>query len=269
MQESASRSSYRNPSRGNLPFRFCARLRALIVGAVAVLSGCQNLNLYTVEEDRQIGLAAYEETLGGAAILRSGSRADMVERVMNRLHQAMDDDLGFNWEVRLVDDASVVNAWALPGGKMAVYTGILPVTQDEDGLAAVMGHEMAHATLRHGTQRMSREVLSQTALGILLDQTGTQDYAQLGELARQVVLTLPYSREQELAADVEGMMYMAHAGYDPRAAPDLWRRMSELGSGGGVEILSTHPSDAQRIENLEAHMPQALAAYEQARGARP
>jgi len=269
MQESTSRSSYPNRSRGSLAFRISAWTRALVVGAVATLSACQNLNLYTVEEDRQIGLAAYQETLGGAAILRSGSRAAMVERVMENLRGAMEDDLGFEWEVQLVDDASVVNAWALPGGKMAVYTGILPVTQDEDGLAAVMGHEMAHATLRHGTQRMSREVLSQTALGILLDQAGAQDYAQLGELARQVVLTLPYGREQELAADVEGMMYMARAGYDPRAAPALWRRMSELGSGGGVDILSTHPSDEQRIQNLEARLPEALKAYELARGVRP
>jgi len=167
------------------------------------------------------------------------------------------DQQGFAYDVKLLQDDETVNAWCLPCGKMAVYTGILPVCQDEVGLAVVMGHEIGHAIARHGTQRMSTDSLAQSALGLL----GEQNYQQLGAMAYEMLFSLPYGRKHELEADHIGLILMARAGYDPRKAIDFWQRMEALGGSSGPEWLSTHPSHGTRIEELNNLMPEAMAIY--------
>jgi predicted Zn-dependent protease len=155
----------------------------------------------------------------------------------------------------------------MPGGKMAVYTGILPVTKDETGLAVVMAHEIGHAIARHGTERVSLEMGPNIAIELL----GGENKA-LYSTATQLAVSLPWGRKQELEADEIGLIYMARAGYDPRQAVEFWKRMAAQSKGGAPpEFLSTHPSDATRIEQLEDLLPKAMKVYEGAttKGARP
>lgn len=174
----------------------------------------------------------------------------------------------FDWQYNVVNDPTV-NAWCMPGGKVVVYTGILPVTQDDAGLAVVMGHEIAHAIARHGNERMSQGMALQ-GVGMTLEVL-TQ---QKPSLARDLFLQsygigsqlgmLAYGRKQESEADKMGLVFMAMAGYDPREAPAFWERMSANGGAAPPEILSTHPSDATRIADLNAYMPEALKYYKPA-----
>ena len=238
---------------------------ALCIPTAGPLLGCRTtpvtgrraLNFFSPTDDVQLGTEAYEEITGSQKLIRSGAQYDMVVRAMNRL-AAVADDEGWQWEVRLIDDDSMVNAFALPGGKMAVYTGILPVCQDETGLAVVMGHEIGHVVARHGTERMSRSVPQQ----VLLQAIDLGEYGQLAGTFLDVAWGLPHGRSQESEADHIGLVYMARAGYDPRAAVAFWERMNSLSSGGGPpEFLSTHPSHETRVEQLEELMPAALAEY--------
>lgn len=221
------------------------------------ITGRKQFNLVGIEADMQLGAQGYSEALQGAPTLNSGSQHAMVKRVFDRI-VAVADDPGFEWEIKLVDDAKVVNAWAMPGGKMAVYTGILPVTQSETGLAVVMGHEIGHAVARHGTERISQQM----GITLLLElAAGQGTSAQWGE-ALALGVFLPWGRKQELEADVIGLMYMARAGYDPREASRFWTRMSELSGGSKPpEILSTHPSDETRIAQIEDNMKKALKVW--------
>lgn len=219
-------------------------------------SSCSSLNIFGLDEDRRIGAEAYPELLANERVLTSGADKARVDRVFQRL-LAVADDPGFEWEMRVVDDDSVVNAWALPGGKMAVYTGILRVAADDAELAVVIGHEMAHAQARHGTQRMTFEVLTETGLGLLFGeaQEGATQWSRLGKS----IVGLKYGRDDELESDRMGLFTMARAGYDPSAAPRFWRRMAQEGGGGSLELLSTHPSDERRIAQLEALLDEARA----------
>jgi len=173
---------------------------------------------------------------------------------------------GFQWAFNVVDE-NTVNAWCMPGGKVVVYTGLLPVTQDEQGLAVVMGHEIAHAIARHGNQRMSQGLLIQTGgavLSVALSQktAATQQlFMQSFGIGSQLGM-LSYSRKHETEADKMGLIFAAMAGYNPEAAVTFWQRMSQ--SSGGQkppELLSTHPSDDRRIKNLQAFMPEAKKYY--------
>jgi predicted Zn-dependent protease len=175
----------------------------------------------------------------------------------------------------LFDDAKTPNAFCLPGGKVGVYTGILPITKDEAGLATVVGHEVAHAVARHGAERVSQGLLFQLggqALDVAMknnSQTARQVALSAYGLGGQVGVLLPYSRKQESEADHIGLLYMARAGYDPRAAVDFWKRFAaykDQHGGGQPEFLSTHPLDETRIRLLEALMPQAVAEYQAAGG---
>ena len=164
-----------------------------------------------------------------------------------------------------------VNAFCLPGGKIVVYTGILPYTQTEGALAAVMGHEMGHAVARHGSQRLLRSSLAQTflmganfSMGNLDPQQRQAVMAALGAGAQYGVL-LPFSRQHETEADELGLLYMARAGYDPHEAISFWERMEKAGGSQPPQFMSTHPSHGTRIRNLEALMPKAEAEYEKAR----
>lgn len=192
--------------------------------------------------------------------------ADAVETYMKR--HGMKEQVGhFNWEFHLVKD-DAANAWAMPGGKVVVYTGILPITKNRTGLAVVMGHEIAHAVANHGNERMSQGLLAQFG-GIALAEamsTKPQAVQQLWMaaygLGAQVGVILPYSRLQEKEADRLGLVFMAMAGYDPRAAVDFWQRMAAKKDGKSPpEFLSTHPADQTRIAHIKQMIPEAMRYY--------
>jgi len=181
-------------------------------------------------------------------------------------NKAGDRVAGFEWEFNVVND-NTVNAWCMPGGKVVVYTGILPICETDAGLAVVMGHEIAHAIARHGNERMSQGLAIQAG-GMTLEAVTQQKPSLAGDLFLQSygigsqLGMLAYSRKHETEADKMGLVFMAMAGYDPREAPQFWTRMS-AGSGGAAppEFLSTHPSDVTRVQDLERYMPEALKYY--------
>ncbi len=272
-----SRGSSVRRSRLPSPCRPCRSGRSglLLAGLVSALllsTGCQSVagtdrrqfNAYSIEQEIALGDEAYAEMKVGASTIKSGPEFEMVGRVTDRIAAAADrlhPEIAsrFEWEVILIDDDDVVNAWALPGGKMAVYTGILPFTKTEDGLAAVMGHEAAHAIARHGGENMTRQgLVSLLAIGaaVMVDPedrpivaAAAGAYGLLGEPA--------FSRAQESEADELGLFLAADAGYDPRESVSLWERMSARG-GEPLEFLSTHPNSETRIRDLERLMPVAL-----------
>jgi predicted Zn-dependent protease len=173
---------------------------------------------------------------------------------------------GYKWEFNTVDSKDI-NAWCMPGGKVVVYTGLLAVTQNETALAIVMGHEIAHAVAKHGSERMSRAMVQQlggTALEVALSQKPQQTrdlFMTSYGIGSQVGAMLPWSRQQETEADQFGLIFAAMAGYDPREAIPFWQRMSSAGGAKQPEFLSTHPSDDTRMRKLNQFMPEALKYY--------
>ena len=218
--------------------------------------------------------AQYDQFLNENTVITGTADAAMVERVGKKLADAaqkwyesdgsphyLDD---YRWEYKLVKDDQI-NAWCMPGGKIVVYTGILPVTKTEAGLAVVLGHEISHALLNHGQQRMSADLLQQIgALGVAVgsQMAGLSPDMQSGlmtayGLGTTVGATLPFSRSHESEADHYGLILMAIAGYNPDEAVPFWERMAAMGGGGTPEFLSTHPSDATRIKQLQNWTPEA------------
>ena len=223
------------------------------------------------EQEQALGLQSYREVLAQSEVVTSGRERELVAEVARRLARAVGDaGQGFDWQVSLIRSEQV-NAFCLPGGKIAVYTGILPVAQDEAGLAAVMGHEMAHAIARHGSQRLLRTSLAQTVMTGAQFSFSDMDLNQrrmiiaaLGAGAQFGVL-LPFSRQHETEADEMGVLYMARAGYDPEASIAFWERMQQAGGGSrSPEFASTHPSGESRIAHLREIMPRAKAEYAKA-----
>lgn len=239
-------------------------LRLLPLLLLPLLPGCQNLNFYTEAEEAQLGAQAYAEETGKYPAVTRGAQYELVQRVGHKIAAATGKD--YQWEFKLLQADDVPNAFCLPGGKVAVYSGILPLTQNENGLAVVLGHEVAHATQRHGGKRMTESTLTQVALAAAaagLSLTKMSNDAKQGWMAAfgigaQVGLLLPYSRAHETEADEVGIRYAIRAGYDPWEAPKLWERMSKLGSSG-PSWLSTHPASADRARNLERVIPGILA----------
>jgi predicted Zn-dependent protease len=220
------------------------------------------------QQEEALGLQSYREILSQSQTIQSGREYDMVVRVAERLARATGDTArDFHWQVSLIQSPQV-NAFCLPGGKIAVFTGILPYARTEAGLAAVMGHEMAHAVARHGSQRLLRTSMAQTlmmgAQFSMSDMDPRQRQAVMAALGAgaQYGVLLPFSREHELEADQMGLLYMARAGYDPREAISFWERMSQAGGGQPLEFASTHPSHGTRIDELRQALPRALAEYE-------
>ncbi len=220
------------------------------------------------EQEAALGLQSYQKILSESKVLRSGQAVDLVREIGYRLAAVVDDDPGFEWEFNVIESEQA-NAFALPGGKVAVYTGILPIVQNEDGLSAVMGHEIAHAVARHGAERMAYQKLVQygsmaasMSLGSMDLDTQRMIMGALGMGAQYGVL-LPFSRKHESEADFMGLIYLARACYDPREAPKIWQRMSGLSSGQPSEFMSTHPSHETRIKQLNAWMPEALAVQKE------
>ncbi len=224
------------------------------------------------QQEEALGLQSYKQVLQQSQIIDSGPEFDRVTRVAQGLAAATGTSAkGFDWRVSLVR-SSQVNAFCLPGGKIVVYTGILPVARTDEGLATVMGHEMAHATLRHGSERLLQQKATQTVMTGVQTSVGDMSYEQqraiMGAIGAgaQYGLLLPFSREHESEADKVGLLYMARAGYDPREAVEFWTRMSQVSSGGKPpEFMSTHPSDSTRIAQLKKLLPAAEAEYEQAK----
>jgi len=229
-------------------------------------------------EVMEMSRASYREVLKESKVITGTPEAEMVNRVGRRIARASEEFLRnegpagragkFNWEFSLIDDDETVNAWAMPGGKIAFYTGILPLTEDENGVAVVMGHEVAHALANHGRERLSQLLLFQlgaTGLDLALrkePETTRELWLTAFGLGAQVGLLLPYSRVQEYEADRIGLILTARAGYDPRSAVPLWERMMKEGEGGFLEFLSTHPATGKRIREIEDMMPEALRYYQ-------
>ncbi len=251
--------------------------QALAAFSLLLLTACVAENTVTgrsqfiiipPSQDAALGLEALNEVKKTAPVVTSGRLATRVQLIGERI-AAISDKPELDWEFIVIDEP-VLNAWALPGGKVAVYRKMLDNLND-DQLAAVLGHEVAHAVLRHGAEQMSRAQAQNMAivgLGILVSsQTEDQQTAQmavgLGALAAQGFVALPHSRKMELEADHIGTIYMAKAGYDPRNAVSLWQKMAQLKEGGGSQpaFLSTHPSDDKRISRLEARMDEYLSYY--------
>lgn len=248
------------------------------VGALAYfLTGCATVPLTGRKQFNMVpdgmmdgmGEDSWRQVRGENRAVRAGSEREMLERIARRVIAASGMEGG--WEVELFDAPRTVNAFAIPGKKIGVFTGILPYTRDEAGLAAVIGHEVGHVMARHSAERMSQVLTLQVGLSVLdeaLLQKKMQDPQTralvLGALGAGAALgvVLPYSRMHESEADHIGIILMAKAGYDPHAAPELWRRMP---GGGGSDFMSTHPSHERRISQLEGWMPEAMQYYQQTR----
>lgn len=221
------------------------------------------------EQENALGLQSYKDVLRKSRTITSGPEYEMVVRCAKRL-AAQTGEAGrkFDWAVSLVQSPQI-NAFCLPGGKICVYTGILPIAKTETGLAVVMGHEMAHATLRHGSERILQQQAANTLLTGVSWSLGNMDYNQrraimgaIGAGAQYGVLNA-FSREHESEADSIGLFTMARAGYDPREATAFWERMSSASGGKAPpEFLSTHPAHSTRIERLKKDLPKAIEIYE-------
>lgn len=227
------------------------------------LTGRQQLILLSEAEEGRMGLSAYQQVLREERVSRDPRANALVTRVGQRI-AAVADRPDYAWEFRVIDKDEA-NAFALPGGKVAVYTGLFKYTQDEAGLATVIGHEVAHALARHGAERISQGMLAQVGMAAL--QVGLSDgnpgILQGIALAYGIGVELPFGRGQESEADHLGLILMAKAGYDPRAAIGLWERMAAGQRGGGSpEFLSTHPSGTTRIKQIQGWLPEALQYYQ-------
>ena len=225
----------------------------------------------------------YEQVKKESKVITGTDQARMVKRVGIRIQRAVEQYFinqgrssylrDYNWEYILVDNDSTINAWCMPGGKVAFYTGIIPICKDELGVAVVMGHEIAHAIANHGAERISQQYAAQfglSAASVLLTGGGgatiPSELILQGAGAATSLGILAFSRKHESEADKLGLYFMAMAGYDPQVAPQFWERMASNSSGEAPpEFVSTHPSHDTRISDLNAHMPKALEYYDRSR----
>lgn len=252
----------------------------IVACSTNALTKKSQLTLLPESELQAMGTQQYQQFLSTSRVVNaSGNRdAEMVRRVGQRITKAvgeyyaqngMTDKLnGFNWEYNLVDDKAV-NAWCMPGGKIVVYTGLLPISQNEAALAVVIGHEVSHALLQHGNQRMSQGLLQELG-GVALSVAVANKPAETQNMflaaygaGTTVGVMLPFSRKQELEADRFGLIWTAMAGYNPQEAISLWERMERISQNGQKppEFLSTHPSEGTRIDELQKFMPEAMKYY--------
>ncbi|AWV98434.1 M48 family metallopeptidase [Arcticibacterium luteifluviistationis] len=264
-------------------------LAVFVIGFIAM--SCQRVPLtnrkqfvgmVSSEQMMQLSFAQYDGFKDSSKVvpLRKEDAAK-VARVGSRIKKAVEDYLiqnnyssvidGYKWEFITVE-SDQINAWCMPGGKVCFYTGILPICQSEDGIAVVMGHEIAHAIAEHGRERMSRAMVAQgltqvgaVAAGVITNNEQIMNTAgQVLGIGTQLGGVLPNSRKQESEGDKLGLIFMAMAGYDPSEAVEFWKRMAKAGEGSQKppQLLSTHPADAQRIADLEALLPKAMKYYQ-------
>lgn len=270
--------------RGRSPRRsFLAVLLTLVTGALAPAACATNpytersqFLLVSESQEMQLGAQAYAQVLKDpkVKISRDPREVEPVKRVAARIIAAAKSSKyaetakQFDWEVSVIKDDKTMNAFALPGGKIAVYTGIFPVAKNEAGLAAIMGHEVTHALARHGAERMSQGVLAQIGLEVASIALGTGTNPVVGQAAMaalglgvNVGVMLPFSRSHESEADHIGLLLAAQSGYDPHEAVHVWERMEQLSKGQPPEFLSTHPGHETRITHLQEWMPEAMKYY--------
>ena len=244
--------------------------------STVMITGRKQFNIVSDSEILSESSIAYNDFIKTAPISKNAANTAMVKQIGNKISAAVEtymrdngmsaDLKNYSWEYNLVQ-SDEINAFCMPGGKIVVYEGILPVTQNEAGLAVVIGHEVAHAVAKHSNERMSQQIAVQLAgagADILLSQKSAATRNAVGTLygiGSQVGVILPYSRKHEFEADRLGMIFMAMAGYDPNQAVDFWQRMSASGSSTPMEFLSTHPSDNSRIAKMKEVLPEALKYY--------
>lgn len=238
------------------------------------LTGRKQLAFIPSSQINSLAAQNYQEVLKESKISNNQQQVEMIRRVGNRIVAAVEKYLtienqmdvidGFKWEFNLIESEQV-NAWCMPGGKVAFYTGIMPICKDDNGVAVVMSHEIAHAIAQHGNERMSQELTSQmggVALAVALQDQPAQTQALAMTafgVGSQVGVLLPFSRTHESEADKMGLYFMTLAGYDPYEAPRFWERMNAGAGGSPPEFLSTHPNPSTRIANMEKWIPEALA----------
>ena len=245
-------------------FALVGMLFLLAACSTAPITGRKQPMLVGTGQENALGLEAYREVLRKEPITQDPRATEPVRRIVRRL-AAVADRRDFRWEVSVIKKDTTANAFVLPGGKIAVYTGIFPIAQTEAGLAMILGHEVGHAIARHGGERMSQQ-LGVQAVGEAL-AIGLQSSPQVNTImavygvGSQVGFLLPYSRVHESEADRIGMVLAAKAGYDPRVAIDVWQRMAALPGTRPPEFLSTHPNPETRIEDIRQFLPQAIAQF--------
>jgi predicted Zn-dependent protease len=249
-----------------------------ILGCAEVpLTHRTSLRLLSQSELLKLSLQQYDKVLNESKLSTDKEKTEMVQRVGERVARGAEaflKDVGledeikhYQWEFSLIEDDKMINAWCMPGGKVAVYTGILPIAEDENGLAIVMGHEVAHAIAQHGNERMSQNLLTSMgglALSVALSEKAGQTrdlFMTAYGVGSSVGFLLPYSRVHESEADRIGLVITAMAGYDPREAIPFWQRMNEQGGDRPPEFLSTHPAPSTRIADLKSHVKEALSYY--------
>lgn len=259
-------------------------LSFLLIGVFFMMSGCgsvpvtgrKQMLLVSDQEVLTLSLQEYDTFIKSASLSSNKTNTAMVQRVGRNIANAVETYLrnngyeselaNYSWEFNLVK-SNEVNAFCMPGGKIVVYEGILPITQNETGLAVVLGHEVAHAVARHANERMSQQVVAQygsSAVGLALNgesETVKTIASSVYGLGSQYGVMLPFSRKQELEADKLGLIFMAMAGYDPSQAETFWTRMSQNSGGSVPEFSSTHPSDETRIKKIREDLPEALKYY--------
>jgi predicted Zn-dependent protease len=245
---------------------------------VVPITGREQLNFIPDSQMNSLSLTEYKDFMSKNKVSTDVVHTQMVKNVGARIQKAVEtycaqNNLqsrikGYQWEFNLVED-SAVNAFAMPGGKVVVYTGLIPVAQNADGLAVVMGHEISHVIARHGSERMSQGLLVEMG-GVALSEAVAKSPSATSDLfmksygmGTEYGILLPYSRKQETEADHLGLIFMAMAGYNPSTAVDFWQRMAAASKGSPPELLSTHPADQTRINNLKQFMPEAMRYYKQ------
>jgi predicted Zn-dependent protease len=249
----------------------------LFACATVPLTERKALHLVSDSELVAMSLQQYQKVLRESKLSKDPEKVQMVRSVGSRIAKATEELLRergleseikqYKWEFNLIEDDKMVNAWCMPGGKVAVYTGLLPVAQNETGLAVVMGHEIAHAIAKHGNERVSQGLLQQmggVALSVALSSNPSatnQIFMAAYGVGTTVGIMLPYSRTHESEADRIGLILMAKAGYDPREAIPFWERMNQKGGSRPPEFLSTHPAPETRIKDLQTHIEEAMKYY--------
>lgn len=245
--------------------------------ATVPVTGRRQLSLVSNSEILPMSFDSYKSVLDSSKLSTNKEQVEMVKGVGVRIQKSVEEFMaqnnwsdqleGYAWDFNLIDE-DIVNAWCMPGGKVAFYTGIMPVCQDEAGVAVVMGHEVAHAIANHGSERMSQGLMQQmggVAMDVALSSKPSETREMFGMaygLASNYGAMLPFSRLHESEADKMGLIFMAMAGYDPREAPKFWERMAAKSGGGAPpEFMSTHPSHETRIKDLNAQIPEAMKYY--------
>ncbi len=244
-------------------------LLVLLLAACATVPYTHRSQLMLVSASTmdKLGVEAFQEVLKKEKIDTRGQVNNVVAGVGERIARAA-EQASYHWQFAVIDDPKTANAFALPGGKVAVYTGLFPVAQDTAGLAAVLGHEVGHVVAHHAAERMSQGyalqavgTVLQVGLGASGSSAGSAIMQAFGVGAKYGVI-LPFSREQEAEADHIGLILMAKAGYDPHAALELWRRFEKSGDKAPPEFLSTHPSYGSREQNIQSWIPEAMGYYQ-------